>query len=98
MMLEEPPKKTKSHIYSLDGLRGIAALVVVVHHLLLTLPWFADRVGLGLLGPKGQFIFSWHNLFEYTPLHILYGGTEAVVIFLYLAVLSSSIRSKRHQW
>ena len=85
MMLEEPPNKTKSRMHSLDGLRGVAALVVVVHHLLLTLPWFADRVGLGQLGTKGQFTFSWHNLFEYTPLHILYGGTEAVVIFFVLS-------------
>jgi|688.fasta_scaffold679607_2 peptidoglycan/LPS O-acetylase OafA/YrhL len=37
---------------SLDGLRGVAALIVVTHHLLLTLPWFADRVFLGLLGEK----------------------------------------------
>ena len=72
-------------INSLDGLRGIAALIVVVHHLLLTQRWFADRVGLGALGAKGQFTFSIHHLFEYTPLHIFYGGTEAVVIFFVLS-------------
>jgi peptidoglycan/LPS O-acetylase OafA/YrhL len=70
---------------SLDGLRGVAALVVVMHHLLLTLPWFADRVGLGSLGRKGHFTYSIHNIFEYSPLHILYGGTEAVMIFFVLS-------------
>jgi peptidoglycan/LPS O-acetylase OafA/YrhL len=93
MMLEKPQNKTKSRMHSLDGLRGVAALIVVIHHLLLTLPWFADRVGLGQLGAKGQFTFSWHNFFEYTPLHILYGGTEAVVIFFVLSgfVLVNSV-------
>ena len=85
MNLEVSSSKMKSHIHSLDGLRGVAALVVVAHHLLLTLPWFADRVELGQLGAKGQFTFSWYNFFEYTPLHILYGGTEAVVIFFVLS-------------
>ena len=70
---------------SLDGLRGISALVVVLHHLLLTLPWFADRVGLGLLGTKNHFTLSIHNLFEYTPLHVFFGGTEAVMIFFVLS-------------
>jgi len=69
----------------LDGLRGMAALVVVLHHSLLTLPWFADRVGFGLMGPKNHFKLSIHNLFEYTPLHMFYGGTEAVVIFFVLS-------------
>ena len=85
MSLEGLPSKTNSHVHSLDGLRGVAALVVVAHHLLLTLPWFADRIGLGQIGTKGQFTFSWHNFFEYTPLHIFYGGTEAVVIFFVLS-------------
>ena len=70
---------------SLDGLRGLAALVVVVHHELLTLPWFANRVTFGLLGPRKHFTGSIHNLFEYTPLHVFYGGTEAVVIFFVLS-------------
>lgn len=70
---------------SLDGLRGLAALVVVLHHELLTLPWFADRVSLGLLGPKGHFTVSVQNFFEYSPLHVFYGGTEAVVIFFVLS-------------
>jgi peptidoglycan/LPS O-acetylase OafA/YrhL len=56
-----------------------------MHHLLLTLPWFADRVGFGKLGVKGHFSFSLHNIFEYTPFHLFYGGTEAVIIFFVLS-------------
>ena len=58
---------------------------MVAHHLILTLPWFADRVELKNLGPKGEFEFSMHRLFEYSPLHILFGGTEAVVVFFVLS-------------
>ena len=69
----------------LHGLRGAAALIVVNHHLLLTLPWFADRVGIGMLGPKGSFEFSIHRIAEYSPIHIFFGGTEAVVLFFVLS-------------
>ena len=45
-------------------------LVVVVHNLFLTLLLFADRVGIGLLGPKNQFVLAIPNILEYIPLHI----------------------------
>lgn len=69
----------------LHGLRGAASLIVVNHHLLLTLPWFADRVGLGMLGPKGEFEISIHRIAEYSPIHIFFGGTEAVILFFVLS-------------
>ena len=85
MNLKSTELFSAKRVQSFDGLRGVAALVVVFHHLLLTQVWFADRVGLGALGSKGHFILSIHNLFEYTPVHIFYGGTEAVVIFFVLS-------------
>lgn len=65
---------------ALDGLRGLAALVVVVHHCALTLPalaqqWAApDRAGLGW----------WAT---YTPLRLVWAGDEAVLVFFVLSGL-----------
>jgi len=73
---------------SLDGLRGIAALIVVCHHILLTDSWIADRVrgesvGGGL---KGRFVgLDARNIIEYSPLHFFYAGGEAVIVFFVLS-------------
>jgi peptidoglycan/LPS O-acetylase OafA/YrhL len=73
-------------VKNLDGLRGLAALVVVMHHSLLTIPWFSDRVGLRSFSQPGVFAGkNFHNLIEYSPLHIFYAGTEAVTIFFVLS-------------
>jgi peptidoglycan/LPS O-acetylase OafA/YrhL len=95
--LKEAKPLGLSRISNFDGLRGAASLVVVLHHLLLTLPWFADRVGFGELGPRGEFELSFHRLFEYTPLHVFYGGTEAVVVFFVLSgyVLTYAIAGEK---
>ena len=88
----EPPRARPSrtdeqpgrHVSSLDGLRGLAALVVVVHHCLLTQPAFSD------------FFFSkWTTqprtavqgaLFE-TPARLVWAGYEAVILFYVLSGL-----------
>lgn len=66
----------------LDSLRGIAALIVVIHHCLLTQPAFSD------------FFFSiWktesHGIIEFllfrTPLRIVWCGYEAVTFFYVLS-------------
>jgi peptidoglycan/LPS O-acetylase OafA/YrhL len=65
---------------ALDGLRGLAAVVVVVHHALLTQPTLAEpyfRPGARLDGAPG--------LLTYTPLHLLWGGAEAVSVFFVLS-------------
>jgi peptidoglycan/LPS O-acetylase OafA/YrhL len=71
-----------ARVTSLDGLRGLAAVVVLVHHALLAAPVFAaayyggsvaDRVG----GMAWAFI--------YTPLHLIWAGTEAVYLFFVLS-------------
>src|SRR5271154_1701910 len=68
-------------VRSLDGLRGIAALVVVVHPSMLTsrvlaAPFYGQ--------PGGHFpAFSWW--LTYTPLHLVWAGSEAVVVFFVLS-------------
>jgi peptidoglycan/LPS O-acetylase OafA/YrhL len=84
MQISKLPQN-QSRKLSFDGLRGAAAIIVVVHHLLLTLPWFADRVSMENLNRKGEFTISVYRLLEYTPLHLFYAGTEAVVVFFVLS-------------
>lgn len=71
-------------LVALDSVRGIAAMVVVVHHCLLTQPAFSD------------FFFStwrtgYHGAAEYllfhTPARIVWDGYEAVTLFYVLSGL-----------
>ncbi|WP_109209918.1 MULTISPECIES: acyltransferase [Microbacterium] len=65
-------------VTSLDGLRGLAALVVVVHHALLTMSGFS-AVYWGLAEP--WFVTP----FAHTPLHVVWAGGEAVLVFFVLS-------------
>jgi peptidoglycan/LPS O-acetylase OafA/YrhL len=66
---------------SLDGLRGLAALVVVIHHCLLVLPALAAQMGAPGRGGSP----SWW--LTYTPAHLLWAGGEAVLLFFVLSGL-----------
>lgn len=60
---------------SLDGLRGIAALVVVVFH-----------SSLGLPGPNAsEYSGTLGDLIQFTPIHVLLQGGEAVHVFFVLS-------------
>jgi peptidoglycan/LPS O-acetylase OafA/YrhL len=68
-------------VHALDGLRGLAALMVLAHHVLLaSVPQLADPYA-GLAQPRGAVVW----LLTYTPLHIVWGGPEAVVVFFVLS-------------
>lgn len=72
-------EKTKSsRISSLDGLRGVASFVVLLHHSFLIVPALASSY-YGGRGTPGTF---WLN---YTPLHIIWAGGEAVYVFFILS-------------
>lgn len=84
-----------TRLSALDGLRGVAALVVVVHHALLVSPAFAAAYFGGPV-PKGP----WMTAMVYTPLHLVWGGAEAVVVFFVLSgfVLARAVRSRSFDW
>ncbi|MGY3313430.1 peptidoglycan/LPS O-acetylase OafA/YrhL [Peribacillus simplex] len=61
----------------LDSLRGLAAASVVIHHYLLIFPQFYDKT----IDNGGSII----NILKYTPLHIFFSGTQAVILFFVLS-------------
>lgn len=71
---------------ALDGIRGVAAVVVVVHHTFLTFPEFA-AVQYG--EPRRGALTT---ALSYSPLHLVWAGPEAVLVFFVLSglVLASS--------
>lgn len=83
---------------SLDGLRGIAAVIVLVHHALLTFPVFADSYY--EMSDRGDFSVAW--LLSYTPLHAFWAGEEAVYLFFVLSgivlVLPVMRSGRRFSW
>ncbi len=78
---EAPPAPTGSErLTSLDGLRGLAAFVVVVHHCVLALPSLVGQLD----GPDPGAASWW---LTYTPAHLLWAGGEAVLVFFVLSGL-----------
>ena len=67
-------------ISQLDGLRGVAAFVVVVHHSLLVAPELARAYGVGRSDLTG-----WSWWLTHTPLHLLWDGPAAVFLFFVLS-------------
>jgi len=86
-------ERVSSRLAPLDGIRGLAALVVVLHHCLLVVPALAaPDTGQGYGG------FAW---FVNSPVHLVWAGGEAVVVFFVLSgiVLTLPIlRGRRFDW
>lgn len=79
---------------SLDGLRGLAAVVVLVHHSLLVVPALAEPY---YGKPAEPGLASW---LVHTPLHLAWAGTEGVYLFFVLSglVLALATRSRSFSW
>lgn len=94
---EKPTIERRSgRLLQLDGLRGLASLVVVVHHVFLTSAVFGN-IAEGSGRPE---LFSGAWWLSYTPIHLIWGGTEAVFIFFVLSgyVLASQMSNKPKAW
>ncbi|MBT2585625.1 acyltransferase [Arthrobacter sp. ISL-95] len=75
-------RTASARIPSLDGLRGVAAFVVLISHIMLTFPAFAIAVyETGTTLTPG----TWDWWITYTPLHMVWAGHEAVYVFFVLS-------------
>lgn len=74
-----PRRRNRDRLHALDGLRGIAALVVVLHHLFLIAEPVVDASD-----PEAPSVWWW---LQRTPLKLLTAGHEAVIVFFVLSGL-----------
>ena len=70
----------RGRLPQLDGLRGLAALVVVVHHALLVTPALAAAYRENVIHPDG-----WVWWMVETPLHLAWNGPAAVILFFVIS-------------
>lgn len=82
---QELPSK---RLASLDGLRGVAAVVVLVHHATASIPQLGN-VYFGEIAPQG---LTW---LVNSPLHLVWAGTEAVLVFFILSGVVLTLPSLR---
>lgn len=76
---------------SLDGVRGIAALVVVIHHALHLDPTFARVQAAVSAAGEGPVLWA----LTHTPLHVVWAGEEAVLVFFVLSGYVLALPSTR---
>lgn len=80
-------------IGSLDGLRGVAAAVVLLHHSLLAVPTLSDGNNHFPIPPNRAWLVD-------SPLHVFWAGGEAVYVFFVLSgfVLTLPALRRAQDW
>jgi peptidoglycan/LPS O-acetylase OafA/YrhL len=77
-----PAASSSARLTSLDGLRGLAAIVVVIHHVVLaSVPVLAAAYVAGAHGA----LPGWAEVLVHSPLHLLWAGEEFVLVFFALS-------------
>lgn len=92
--LQSPLKR----LHALDGLRGLASLVVVFHHSLLSFPQLAEPY-FSKSAVQPRWSFAWWMVD--TPLHALWEGDAAVYVFFALSGIVLTIpvlKSSHFSW
>lgn len=80
-MGDEKANRGSTRYGALDGLRGLAAAVVVIHHCFLVSP----SLSLAVSGVDAGHVEPGVWWITFTPLHLLWAGTEAVYVFFILS-------------
>jgi len=80
-MKRMPKQSGRSRVTQLDGLRGLAALVVVACHALSTLP----GIGAAVSNDRNAGLGTAETWAVFSPLHLLWNGTPAVHVFFVLS-------------
>lgn len=85
---------SEARLTGLDGLRGIAAVVVLVHHTLLATAAFANAYRFR------ESDIGWVDAMVKTPLHVTWAATEAVYIFFMISgyALAIAARGASERW
>jgi peptidoglycan/LPS O-acetylase OafA/YrhL len=81
-------------LHSLDGLRGVAAVIVLLHHVAMFFPAFAGTYLLGTTRPEPGSTLWW---LSYSPLKLFTAGGEFVIVFFVLSGLVLSLPVLRRQ-
>jgi peptidoglycan/LPS O-acetylase OafA/YrhL len=84
-----PRRRNRDRLHALDGLRGFAAFLVVLHHVLLIAQPVSQPSGAPAVGS----VWWW---LERTPLKLLTAGHEAVIVFFVLSGVVVVLPALRH--
>ncbi len=91
---EKPALLVHGRIIALDGFRGVLALLVLCHHLLLTQPDFANFEWSGGRAPAHG-LFEW--IFFYTPVRLFWLGQDRAWLFFVLSGYVLSLPWYKHR-